>query len=83
MLYNRLLNFETVRLLKSGTTVPGPICKDTVIRRDICFVKVKKALGHVITVFSQNGNSPRGSCKNPFVVILETQEHSLGSLSDS
>jgi hypothetical protein len=38
MLYNRLLNFETVWLLKSGITVPSPIYKDTVIRSDICFV---------------------------------------------
>jgi hypothetical protein len=38
MLYNRLVNFETVWLLKSGIAVPDPIYKDTVIKRDACFV---------------------------------------------
>jgi phosphoribosyl-dephospho-CoA transferase len=38
MLYNRLLNFEKGCLLTFGITVPGPIYKDTVIRRHICFV---------------------------------------------
>jgi hypothetical protein len=31
---------------------------------------------------AQDGNSFRGSCKIPFVIILEVQEHSLGSPSE-
>lgn len=55
--------------------------EDSICRCRSGTTQPQESLGHVI-VFSQVGNSSRGSCKNLFVITLEAQGHSSGSLSE-